>query len=39
MVAAVCTSWGVERHGDGKTVWAELAVGDARPFEPIASTT
>lgn len=25
MVAAVATSWGVEPHRDGKTVWAEMA--------------
>lgn len=34
MVVAVCRNWGVDRQGDAKTVWAELAVGDARPFEP-----
>ena len=34
MVDAVSTSWGVGHHGGGKTVWAELAVGDGRAAEP-----
>jgi anti-sigma regulatory factor (Ser/Thr protein kinase) len=25
LVACLCSSWGTERHSDGKTVWAELA--------------
>ena len=34
MVDALATSWGVGRQGGGKTVWAELAVGDARASVP-----
>lgn len=34
MVDALSTSWGVGRQGGGKTVWAELAVGDARASVP-----
>ena len=34
MVDAVSTSWGVGRHGGGKTVWAELAIGDAGVSDP-----
>jgi anti-sigma regulatory factor (Ser/Thr protein kinase) len=34
MVEALSTRWGVGREGRGKTVWAELAVGDARASVP-----
>ncbi len=34
MVDALSRRWGVGRQGGGKTVWAELAVADARAAEP-----
>lgn len=32
MVAALVNSWGIEQHGDGKVVWAELGPPAQAPF-------
>lgn len=27
LLSAITTRWGIDPHGDGKTVWAEFAIG------------